>query len=91
MLLRKLRINYVESKDIIYQNVYDQLSKLERTWKRFGDSARIPSYEEVKSVVDSMIELVRDSPESISVESGGILVKRTDDYIDVYVHAGGFK
>lgn len=77
--------------DNIYRHAHEQLVAMGRTWRKFGEEPKLPEYENVKSVIDSMIALVRESPDSISVESGGILVKRTDDYIDVYIHAGGVK
>jgi hypothetical protein len=76
--------------DEIYQKVYN--AALENNWQwRFNDGKRRPSYEDVTMLVDSMIQQVKKSPTSISIESGGILVKRTDDYTDVYVFAGGLK
>lgn len=79
------------SLDNIYKYVHAQLIESGRTWRRFGESESPPNYENVKSVIDGMIAMVREASGSISIESGGILVKRTDDYIDVYVHAGGIK
>lgn len=76
--------------DEIYQTVYQQFLKSGRKWSFDGQKA-VPLYEDVKLLIDEMIKQVRNSSGSISVESGGILVKRTDDYIDVYVHAGGVK
>ena len=77
--------------DNIYKYVHTQLVESGRIWRKFGESPGLPAYDNVKSVIDSMIAIVKGTPGSISVESGGILVKRTDDYIDVYVHAGGIK
>lgn len=74
----------------VYQRVYS--AALENDWKwRFNGVRRRPTYEDVVLLVDRMVEQVRKSPNSISIESGGILVKRTDDYTDVYVFAGGVK
>ncbi len=77
--------------DTIYKYVHTQLVESGRIWHKFGEEPGLPTYDNVKSVIDSMIAMVRETSGSISVESGGILVKRTDDYIDVYVHAGGIK
>lgn len=74
----------------VYQRVYEQLLESDRVWQFDGFKA-LPTLEDVQLLVDNMIKNVRETPGSISVESGGILVKRTDDYIDVYVHIGGFK
>ncbi len=76
--------------DEIYQKVYSAVLENDWNW-RFKDERRRPTYEDVVALVDNMVEQVKKSPTSISIESGGILVKRTDDYIDVYVHAGGIK
>lgn len=76
--------------DDIYQRVYS--TSLENDWKWRIDGIRLrPTYEDVVILVDRMIEQVKKSPTSISIECGGILVKRTDDYTDVYVFAGGIK
>lgn len=55
---------------------------------RIDNKKRLPTRAELKVVLDDCIRTVRESPESISVEIGGLLVKRTDDHIDVYVHVG---
>jgi hypothetical protein len=70
--------------------VYESILETQRQW-RFDGVLKRPTYEDVATLLDRMIEQVRKSPGSISIESGGILVKRTDNMIDVYVHAGGFK
>lgn len=81
----------MESKDTIYQRVYDQLMQAGRIWRKYAEDPGPPTYDAVRTVVENMILLVAENPDSISVESGGILVKRTDGYIDIYVHAGGIK
>ncbi len=73
--------------DDICFNVYEQIIEMSRLW-RFEDKLKIPTYEDVEILLDRMIEQVRKAPTPISIESGGLLVKRTDDMIDVYVHAG---
>lgn len=55
---------------------------------RIEGKKRLPTRAELKLVLNDCIRTVRESPESISVEIGGLLVKRTDEHIDVYVHAG---
>lgn len=72
----------------IYHDIHEQLLKSGTVWGRFGKKPQPPSLEDVKSLVDGMIDGVRESKESISIESGGVLVKRTDDYIDIYLHVG---
>lgn len=59
-------------------------------WK-FKDGLRIPTRAEVRLLVDECIETVQESDESISIEIGGLLIKRSNDYIDVYVHVGAIK
>ena len=74
----------------IIQQVYEHAVANDWKW-RFDNGLRRPSYEDVETFLTRIIDQVRKSTTSISVESGGILVKRTEDYIDVYVHAGGLK
>lgn len=76
--------------DDIYQRVYEQLLESGQKWQFDGFKAH-PALEDVALLVDKMIKDVRESDGSISIESGGILVKRTDEYIDIYVHVGGIK
>lgn len=76
--------------DEIYRCVYEHV--LQHDWKwRISGTRVVPTYEDVCKLVDRMTDQVRKSQGSISIESGGLLIKRTDDYIDVYVHAGGIK
>jgi hypothetical protein len=75
----------------IYHNVHEALVRLDRKWKRTDSEPQLPTCEEVKTMIDNMIQTIEESSNSILVESGGILIKRTDDYIDTYVHCGGFK
>lgn len=51
-------------------------------------SRKIPTRDEIEFVINDCIYVVRGEPESVSVEIGSLLVKRTDDKIDIYVHAG---
>jgi hypothetical protein len=82
----------MESIDNICERVHQQLVVMDRKWRPFGmGEPAVPKLDTVKSVINDMIALIKESTDSISVESGGILVKRTDNYIDVYVHAGGIK
>jgi hypothetical protein len=73
-----------------YQLVYEHVVANDWEWRFDGNKQR-PSYEDVTILLDRMVEQVRKSPTPISIESGGILVKRTDEYVDVYVFAGGIK
>lgn len=74
----------------IYHRAYEHI--LANNWKwRIDGLKQRPSYDDVRLLIDGMMEQVEKSSGSISIESGGILVKRTDDYIDVYVFAGGVK
>ena len=57
---------------------------------RINGELRLPSRGELKIALDDMVQVVRDSPESISIELGSLLVKRSDDDIEVYVHVGEF-
>jgi hypothetical protein len=56
-------------------------------WKINGELRR-PSRTEVEIALDDMIRVVQESDESILVEIGSLLVKRSDQHIDIYVHAG---
>jgi hypothetical protein len=78
----------MELDEEVYRRVYDAALENEWHWKLDGVK-RLPAYEDIVILLDRMVEQVRKSPSSISIESGGILVKRTDDYVDVYVFAGG--
>lgn len=71
-------------------SVYEHSIANEWRWKIDGER-RLPTYDDVKLLVEDIIKQVAKSPTSISVEIGGILVKRTDDYVDVYLFAGGIK
>jgi hypothetical protein len=57
-------------------------------WKFKEGPTRIPTRAELKILLDDCIQTVQESEVSISVEIGSVLVKRTDDHIDIYVHAG---
>lgn len=56
-------------------------------WKISGELRR-PTRAEVEIALDDMIRVVQESDESILVEIGSLLVKRSDKHIDIYVHAG---
>jgi hypothetical protein len=56
-------------------------------WKINGELRR-PSRAEVEIALDDMVQVVRDSDESILIEIGSLLVKRAGQHIDIYVHAG---
>lgn len=71
----------------IAQRVYESILESGRKW-RIDDIKQRPSYDDVELLVARMIDQVRRSPTPISVASGGILVQRVDNYIDVYVHCG---
>jgi hypothetical protein len=74
----------------IYQLVYEHVLANGWQWRIDGDKQR-PTFEDVVKLVDNMMDTVRKTSGSISIESGGILIKRTDGYIDVYLFAGGIK
>jgi hypothetical protein len=76
--------------NFIYFNAYEQILEMNRLW-RFDGQVKLPTYEDVCGLLDKMIDQVRKSPTPISIESGGLLVKQTDDMIDVYVHAGAVR
>jgi hypothetical protein len=56
-------------------------------WKIDGELRR-PTRNELETALDDMLRAVQESPVSISIELGSLLVKRSDKHIDVYVHAG---
>lgn len=56
-------------------------------WKIDGELRR-PTRAEVETALDDMVQVVRESDESILIEIGSLLVKRSDQHIDIYVHAG---
>jgi len=56
-------------------------------WK-IGGVLRRPTRAEIEIALDDMARTVQESEHSILVQVGSLLVKRTDDNIDVYVHAG---
>ena len=75
--------------DIVFA-VYEHALAHGWRWRINGDLMP-PTLDDVRKLLENNSSQVRKSPTSISVEVGGVLIKRTDDYIDVYVHAGGFK
>lgn len=56
-------------------------------WKIDGVLRR-PTRAEVETALDDMVQVVQESDESILIEIGSLLVKRSDKHIDIYVHAG---
>lgn len=70
-------------------NAYDMLTRYaKRTWKIDGRQSE-PTPDDVNRLVAAMVEDIRTQGYD-SIESGGILVKRDGDWIDIYVHAGVF-
>lgn len=70
------------------QDVYEVLLQHEIKW-RIDGLRQIPTLEDVEGLLDSMVADVKRSPHPISIESGSLLVKRSDNHIDVYVRIGG--
>lgn len=69
------------------EHLYEYFLLRDIKWCIHGER-RIPSKVEMLILLEDCINTVRDAPESISVEIGGLLVKRTDAKLDIYVHAG---
>jgi hypothetical protein len=70
-------------------NAYDMLTKYaRRTWKIDGRQAE-PTRDDVNRLIEAMVKDIREQGYD-SIESGGILVKRDGDWIDIYVHAGAY-
>lgn len=76
-MLSKNELNYL-SEFFLLRNI---------KWK-FNGEQRIPSRDELEMLLADCIELVQESDESVSIEIGSLLIKRTDNHIDVYVHVG---
>lgn len=74
----------------ICHHVYEQAVAHDWQW-RFDGVLRRPSYEDVEMLLIRIIDEVRKSPTSVSIETGGILVKRSDAHIDIYTHSGSLK
>lgn len=55
---------------------------------RIGGELRRPTRAEIETALDDMVQIVQESDESILIEIGSLLVKRSDEHIDIYVHAG---
>lgn len=55
---------------------------------KFNGELRAPTRDEIKLIIEDCVDLINEADESISIEIGHLLIKRTDDHIDVYVHAG---
>lgn len=69
------------------EHLYEYFLLRDIQWSIHGEH-RIPTKEEMLILLEDCVNTVRGAPESISVEIGGLLVKRTDTKLDVYVHAG---
>jgi hypothetical protein len=75
----------VDSEDLDFLVEFFLLRNIK--WKINGELRR-PTRTEVEIALDDMIRVVQESDESILVEIGSLLVKRSDQHIDIYVHAG---
>lgn len=73
--------------DDVVAEAYDMILQNDIKWIINGASQR-PLYEDVEALIKRMVELVEKTKESINVETAGVLVKRTDNKIDIYVKAG---
>lgn len=68
-------------------NVFNVMSQYScRKWKIDGRLA-FPNFDDVDRLIEAMVNDMRTTDYD-SIESGGILVKRDGDKIDVYVHLG---
>ncbi len=72
--------------DWIVQRVWENLMNVERLWQGSIDKFE-PSAEDVAKVLDRMIRALYDEKVD-QIEVGGMLVKRTDNHVDVYTHIG---
>lgn len=66
--------------------VHEVLVRSGRQWK-FDGKLREPTYEDVEEFVQGMFKDISEGDYD-SIESGGILLKRDGDKIDLYVHLG---
>lgn len=71
----------------IVMNTYSTILEHNTSWLIDGVLRR-PVYEDVELVVTRLIDAVTKNNDSISIETGGVLTKRTDNHIDVYVRIG---
>ncbi len=73
----------------VSNDVYKVMSQdTNRQWKIDGRLAH-PTQDDVNRLIAAMADDIRKMGYD-SIESGGILVKRDGDWIDIYVHAGVF-
>lgn len=71
----------------ISNDVYKIMSEsTNRQWKIDGRLAQ-PTQDDVNRLIAAMVDDIRTMGYD-SIESGGILVKRDGDLVDVYVHVG---
>lgn len=71
----------------VTNDVYKIMSQnTNRQWKIDGRLAH-PTQDDVNRLIAAMVDDVRKMGYD-SIESGGILVKRDGDHVDVYVHVG---
>lgn len=85
----RLVVTDVAMDDLILA-IYERLLESGREWRIDGMLQR-PSREDVEILVARMVDQVRKTSGSISISSGGILVQRVDDHIDVYYYVGEAK
>lgn len=72
------------------QHITDYLIMRGYQWK-VGGKLRFPTEEQVAKLLEMCFDEVRrgaQDQEMVSVEIGGLLVKKTDNKIDIYLHAG---
>lgn len=74
----------------LVDDLYKYFTEHYYEWK-IDSVYRTPTKDELARLLTAMYTDVRDSVGSISVESGRLLVKRTDGHVDVYVHVGEIK
>lgn len=73
----------------VSKKVFDVINDYtHRNWKIDGRLTR-PTHDDVTRLVMAMIEDLNKQGYD-SIESGGILVKRDGNMIDIYVHVGEF-
>lgn len=71
----------------ISDDVFSVMSQhTNRKWKIDGDLV-YPNFDDVQRLIEAMANDIRTAGYD-SIESGGILVKKDGDKIDVYVHIG---
>jgi len=65
--------------------IADALSKQNRQWKIKGEYVTPTTYQ-IRQLLEDCIQTIRNSEESLSIEFGGLLVKQSDGWIDIYTH-----